>query len=220
MRLLFTPPAGYSFVSTAISHEGRFYALCTAYKGGAYYVHVRDLTREVAYEYRCPGTGYSKIGFHRVPGRGLCVAVSNNLCVALETGERFALVADPDGVAVPQPDRTDYPACRVWYATRERYAVPQVDMRAIGTDAHVFMTGSGARGFGDLAMGPTQHAKVMAVKGLAKGCVVSYRRGGEARVLRLPDRKHNPIHLVAADDGLTFLAVCRGAIYQIDADVE
>jgi hypothetical protein len=213
MRQLMTAPGGLS-IKSVISHDGRFYALVCGHVGARIRIHVKDLTGEGVWTFDEPSCSSGWISFHLVPGKGLCVSVSDETAVVLETGERFA-VANGRYPAV-----LDYGIRRAWMADREKHAVGTRFDRAATTDTHVFMTGSAAKSVGDIAMGPTQLAKVKAAKGFNRGYVISYRRGGEARVMRLADRDHNPVHMLAADDGLTFLAVCRTAIYQIDADVD
>lgn len=219
MRLVFTPPVGFNSVTQVICHEGHFYALCAQIGAGVVKVHVRDLTDNREWNFRESGGSSRWVRFFVYPvvsgTPGLCVSLGVNEAVCLTTGERFTIV--PTGDYDPN---AHWNVRRQWLATRDLHAIPAHDARAVGTDSHVFLTGSGAKAVGEVAMGPAQMAKVAAVKGLSKGHVVSYRRGGEARVLRLTDRKHNAVHLVAAQDGLTFLAVCRSAVYHIDADLE
>ena len=213
MRLVLTLSTGYGIYSV-ISHEGRFYALCGGHSGARMRVRVCDLTGARQWDFSEVCTSSQWINFHVAPDRGLCVAISEQVAVCLETGERFDIALGPC------PGFDDYRLRQAWVANRNKCIVGTRFDRFATTDTHVFMTGSAAKSLGDIAMGPTQFKKVVAVKGIGSGKVVSYRRGGEARVMRLPDSKHNPVHMVGADDGLTFLAVCRQAIYQIDADVE
>lgn len=83
-------------------------------------------------------------------------------------------------------------------------------------DTHVVMTGKEAVDMAPLVMGPSHGDAVSKYKGIKTNHVVIYRRGGDYRIMKLNDG--NPLEVLLSPDGLTFLAVCRYAVYLIDVD--
>jgi hypothetical protein len=211
MRRLLLVEQGEHILATTC-HRNQFYTLTAEGSLGNWRVTVRNLS--TGWVWVCPVTFRHHtwhLSFHLLDGE-LWANFDYNDAVQVDTGEVRMILTDGAGAYA-----TDWQTRRRWFAERNTNEVNKQSVRALGTDSYVLMTGSGARTAGEVAMGPTQYRKVMATKGLSSGCVVIYKRGGSARVLKV-DKKHNPINIVVSDDGLTFLAVCSRAVYQIDTD--
>jgi hypothetical protein len=212
MRVVFNPPEGFRSVNSICVREDGVYVLCTRRlaAGGTMMVHVCNLTTGETWNYAGNERASVYSDFLLVDGE-FCIGVSDATVYCLRTRKQVKF-----HVAASLDFRDQMAWRKLWYTAR----ASDKFYRATGTDTHVFMTGSGAKACGEIVMGPTQAKSVLKTKGLSRGCVVMYKRGGDARVMKLPDRSHNPVGVIAASDSLTFYAVCAKAIYQIDADVE
>ena len=139
----------------------------------------------------------------------------------VKTGETFQITKENRPRMQDEGGTADYRELTRWVnATVGAYRIADLygKSREAWNDQLVVMTGSSALSNASLVMGPTAAKSVVGTRGLKNGHVVAYSRASQThRVMRLGS-KHNPIHLVLADDGLTFMACCLRSAFVIDFD--